>query len=1312
VLGPAALAVAALWIDIAVETALSGSPLRWWVVGSVVVAAAVLGLVWKRTHWDTRFGLLTVGLFGLVAGAAWAPEGLVHGLAALRQPTATVLAGASALGLLVAGVAALRWRFLHPGVRALVALLAAYGMSGFVLAILRSTSFTGLFHGESFFERVPFFLQGAVLGALGVLPLVALIELARAAFQVRGRAFRPWTLQLATLAAGIAIGVAGLLGQRLDARLTTAITERGEPEDTVDAIGEDQVEIHVALRSALGAEVKIEARWIAEETLELEADSAVAESSLALASGQRSALTLRAPEGGFSPGRYRVELSVDGEPREPLHFAVTALLPPLQLLEEADVVRGFNLAREVLGGRVARASSEYDENWGAARLIDGGVLRTPISSKLQRDSSPGWSSKAEDPPFELVFGFHEDREALIRSVILDPTTSETESKPQNTPKHLEVWVSPTGRDEDFAKVSEGRMGRVTAEQVIAFEPIRARRVKLRILSNHGGDYTHLGEVKILEDASHGRSILDDVERNLALPWLGGAVVRMSSQYEHAAYLIDGVETEGGWRSYDDYLPQELVFAFAHDREAFVESVSLVPYEGVGPEYWPRTFTLAVSSQNPLDGFVEIGSFELAPRPEVQVYPVGRPARFVKLRILENGGGNRTMLREVKILEGPIAQRDSILYEPRREEADWRRRSGGGDALSGPDADLESERNDDPGSANSLSFGRFMRGTIDPLGESDYYALDIPRESPVLTLDLLGHPYIRTSLALLDPTGTVRKRFDPGARPGDDRTFSWRVDPGPHRLHVTEPPVSMVLIWDTSGSMSGRYEDLGRAVEAYIDQVQPSERLHLIDFDSSVQLLTSDFTSDRAALRAAAQGHFDADGGTAFYDAIGKGIELLEGVTGNKAIVVMTDGEDSASRLSYPEFWKLLEEKRIRLFTIGLGEALENYPQALGNTPRRMLSHIALATNGRSFFARTSEELSGTYQKIADELRTLSTYHVRPRSSTGSGSLAVVATGERIAKVSTPLFELILDASGSMREQRHKVGGRLKIDVAKEVAMKIVEGLPDDATVAFRVYGRRIREGRRGDCQDSELVFPFGRVDKPRLVERIREIQALGTTPLAYSLQQAASDFGDAIGEKVLILVTDGKEECGGSPAQVVEELKAQGFDIRVNVVGFALAEELVKQEMQRVAELTGGRFFDAQDAAGLRDAIEESLAVPYDVFDAEGERVAGGLTGRRSAEVPEGIYTVAVRTAGDPVTIEDVPIREGEPTRVEIKKEGEEVGVRVVPPPETVSPQPETEPEVSSSGTGRRTGDPEKGSTSVNEEESSGTGKATSPRAG
>jgi hypothetical protein len=104
------------------------------------------------------------------------------------------------------------------------------------------------------------------------------------------------------------------------------------------------------------------------------------------------------------------------------------------------------------------------------------------------------------------------------------------------------------------------------------------------------------------------------------------------------------------------------------------------------------------------------------------------------------------------------------------------------------------------------------------------------------------------------------------------------------------------------------------------------------------------------------------------------MELLEGVQGNRAIVVMTDGIDTTSKLDYPGFWRLLEEKRIRLYTIGLGMELPIHLPDLGTSGTRFLTHSAMATNGRFFFARTPEELKGVYQQIADELRTPSTYY--------------------------------------------------------------------------------------------------------------------------------------------------------------------------------------------------------------------------------------------------------------------------------------------------------------------------------------------------
>jgi hypothetical protein len=117
----------------------------------------------------------------------------------------------------------------------------------------------------------------------------------------------------------------------------------------------------------------------------------------------------------------------------------------------------------------------------------------------------------------------------------------------------------------------------------------------------------------------------------------------------------------------------------------------------------------------------------------------------------------------------------------------------------------------------------------------------------------------------------------------------------------------------------------------------------------------------------------------------------------------------------------------------------------------------------------------------------------------------------------------------------------------------------------------------------------------------------------------------------------------------------------LNIVGFALADAATRQEMTRVAALTGGAVFDARDAAALRGAIDRSLAIPFDVLEATGKRVGGGLTGG-SVSVPEGVYTVVLHPAGDPVTIRGVRIRYGGSTRVVLTRDGGEIGFRVIAP--------------------------------------------------
>lgn len=257
-------------------------------------------------------------------------------------------------------------------------------------------------------------------------------------------------------------------------------------------------------------------------------------------------------------------------------------------------------------------------------------------------------------------------------------------------------------------------------------------------------------------------------------------------------------------------------------------------------------------------------------------------------------------------------------------------------------------------------------------------------------------------------------------------------------------------------------------------------------------------------------------------------------------------------------------------------------------------------------------------------------------STAQGRLRIIG---RQAELSASQIELILDASGSMWE---KIEGRPKITSAKEVLTQIIQNLPDNAEVALRVYGHRIAPGKPGACQDSELVVPFSKVDKPRLLERVRLLHALGTTPIAYTLSQVVGDFGTVQGEKMIVLVTDA---------------------VRVNIVGFAFADDASKMEMQRVAELSRGRFFDAKNARGLQDAIEGALSVPFDVRDASDVSVGRGLINQAAIALPQGTYKVLVHLPGAPLSIPEIHISEGKATTIELHKgEKNKVETRVSGP--------------------------------------------------
>lgn len=256
-----------------------------------------------------------------------------------------------------------------------------------------------------------------------------------------------------------------------------------------------------------------------------------------------------------------------------------------------------------------------------------------------------------------------------------------------------------------------------------------------------------------------------------------------------------------------------------------------------------------------------------------------------------------------------------------------------------------------------------------------------------------------------------------------------------------------------------------------------------------------------------------------------------------------------------------------------------------------------------------------------------------------GTLTVVPGQDAPALTLGPddAVELILDASGSML-QRHD--GQRRIDIAKRVLQQLTsETIPVGTAFALRVFGHR-----EADSCRTDLEIPLRPLAAAQAVATIDSIEAmnLARTPIARSLELVAEDLAAVRGSRLVVLITDGEETCEGNAAEVIERLKAAGFDVRVDIVGFAIDDAALADTFRYWAELGDGSYHEASDAAGLAASLSAALQMPFDVLNESGDRVAQGLVGGDSLELPAGDYSVRLHSNADllPVTIDsDAQVR-------------------------------------------------------------------------
>ena len=174
---------------------------------------------------------------------------------------------------------------------------------------------------------------------------------------------------------------------------------------------------------------------------------------------------------------------------------------------------------------------------------------------------------------------------------------------------------------------------------------------------------------------------------------------------------------------------------------------------------------------------------------------------------------------------------------------------------------------------------------------------------------------------------------------------------------------------------------------------------------------------------------------------------------------------------------------------------------------------------------------------------------------------------------------IFDASGSMWGQ---VEGIAKIQIAKEVLTDLIKDLPEGINVGLVAYGHR----NKGDCNDVEELVPLGVLDKEKMIKKIDAINPKGKTPITLSVQKTAEKLKNVDEETSIILVSDGKETCGGDPCELVKQLKASGVKFIMYVIGFDVTAE-EKSQLECMAAAGGGTYHEAKNAGELSAAAKK-----------------------------------------------------------------------------------------------------------------------------
>jgi Ca-activated chloride channel family protein len=472
----------------------------------------------------------------------------------------------------------------------------------------------------------------------------------------------------------------------------------------------------------------------------------------------------------------------------------------------------------------------------------------------------------------------------------------------------------------------------------------------------------------------------------------------------------------------------------------------------------------------------------------------------------------------------------------------------------------------------------------------------------------------TSVLLEAAVQDANGRFVKGISPA---RFAVHEDGVPQTLDVVKHEsvgATFTLLVDSSASMSRRLEFVQDTAAALVNYMSPLDRMVIAPFSKTV-LSTTGPTADRQTIFDAIKAIHPL-GGTAILDAVTQTARGLASTEGRRAIVLITDGYDEHSTSSYQNALAAAKEGRVTVYVVAIGGVA-----GISLKGEKALRTLAQETGGKFFLPTNDAQLASVHSALADDVQNRYLLVYTPTNQTIDGSwrnIAVSCGNPRyVIKTRTGYFApkpgpirptveftamdpqgQYLDVSAEDLEVVEN-GVAQNVDVFHEATqpVSIVLALDNsgsmrkreaDVILAAREFVGALRP------EDKLAVVHFSdrsyfahdlSINREFARQAIDAYRAVGGTALYDGLSDSLLRLGQAEGRRVLVVMTDGRDEnnAGDGPgstrsfADVLGHLKESG----ATVFGIALGTKVDSKPLEKLAELSGGRALFPQDASQL-----------------------------------------------------------------------------------------------------------------------------------